>query len=195
MKLVKYVSKKETNLGRFGIVKKGVSISVTEEEYKGIKNDDRFELVEKELTEEEIVASKVAKPYGTSVFDLRTIPWEKDNLAKILEARMSKSIVLKIIEALKEVGAPVREISRHETRITLADAIIECALLCKWNELTPDERLSLPSSDKVKATPPKPKEEAPKDEDKVETPKENPEQPKKTKVARKRKRSSKKKKA
>lgn len=159
MRSVTYTAEKGANIGRFGVIDKGQRINVTEHEFLGIKEDPRFKLNPEKHSPEVLVAAKVSQPYGTHGFDLRTVPWSKPNLFRIMEARFSKCRLLKIIAAMNEVGAPVTPLSEHAHRTTLVDSIIESAILCGWTILANDEIARLPIFYDVQAKP-KPKAQA-----------------------------------
>jgi hypothetical protein len=160
MKSVTYIAEDKTDLGRFGVVSKGTTIKVNEQEFQGIKGDPRFKVVPPKLTEEDRVAASVAKPYGTPAFDLRTIPWFKPNLFRILESRFSKNRISVIAGAMRTVGAPVRETSEHDIRTALVDSVVEAADLCGWTAMTAGAIASLPLHSEVKAKPSGTKPEA-----------------------------------
>jgi hypothetical protein len=188
MKRVTYVSKTPVNLGRFGQVHKGQVLDLYEHEWLGVEGDKRFDYKPAEYSKAELQAASDAMPYGTPVFDLRTIPWDYRNLFTSLEARSGKKRLLKIIAAMRHVGAPVREVSQHEPRTLLVDAIVEAAALCGWLSLTKYDLHALPDSNpstKPKATP------KPKPEPKAAEPASEPEATQPTKPARRRTRRKK----
>ena len=144
MKKVTYVSDNPVNLGRFGVIEKNQTLEVTEHEWLGIKNDARFKHRTPKYNESTLEAASRAMPYATHPFDLRTIPWGYDNLFTMLEARHNKLSLAKLIEGLVAVGAPVRDVSIHEHRMLIVDAILESAYLCGWHKLTKEELHALP---------------------------------------------------
>ena len=147
MKEAEYIDKKDVNLGRFGVVKKGDVIQFTEHEWSGVRDDERFRHKPTEYDEPTLARAAHVLPWGAPAFDLRTIPWSYKNLFVTLEARSNKRSLLKIIEALKYIGAPLRPVHAGEQRIFLVDSIIECGELCGWLELDNQELLLLPDYD------------------------------------------------
>lgn len=150
MKEATYIGDNEVNLGRFGLVKTGQTISLTEQEWPGIESDCRFKLKKVSLSEAVSKAAKKALPYGTSKFDLRTVPWGNKNLFRILESRANKDTLFKVIAALRIVGAPVREVGNSERRVFIVDAVVECGRICGWDKMGKKEVEALPPFDLTK---------------------------------------------
>ena len=146
MKTVKYLGE-DVNLGRFGNIVTDQIIDMTELEWAYIvKNGDsyRYTLLDIPLSGEELKQALKIKPYGTDIFDLRTIPWENENLPKSLEARFSTRDLLKVVTALSIIGAKVRNLPDMERRFLVADAIVECGDYHQWSKLSKEDRMILP---------------------------------------------------
>ena len=157
MKKVTYVSDTSVNLGRFGVIKKGQTLEITEQEWLGIEGDARFKYTPTEYPKEVLEAASRAMPYGTHMFDLRTIPWGYKKLFTMLEARHNKLSLAKLREGMIAVGAPLRDVSIHTQRMHIVDAIIESAYLCGWCSLTKGELNALPKLEDAPKQPRKPK--------------------------------------
>lgn len=146
MKKIKYVGSGVDCLGRFDEVKNGDILSMYEHEYDCVKDDPNFKNLTPELSAEEKRIALRVKPCGTTYYDLRSIAWENPNLCKYLTARMSKHALVKIINAINEIGGYITSSDVHDNREALVDKIVEASRNMEWNKLTIDDRQALPSS-------------------------------------------------
>lgn len=142
MKQVIYQGEGAT-IGRFGAVKKGQKLELYEYEFQGIKDDPAFKDVSVKLSAEELEIAQRIKPLGCKTFDLRTIPWEKRTIAKLITARFSKTSLIRVINAINEVGGVIDVNTAHVSRNGLVDIILCAASTMGWNKLSKHERLSL----------------------------------------------------
>jgi len=150
MRRVKYEGK-ASNIGRFGNVKKGDVLELTEMEWSDIRAEAHFQLIDQPLSKEEReIAARIA-PWGNGYFDLRTIPWENPNLPRQLLARAPKTRLVSILDAVKQNGGTVAEGYREMgERLWLVDAVMAAATLHGWTELTMEQRTNLPTFEERK---------------------------------------------
>lgn len=151
MKKVQYIGE-STNLSRFGRVKKGDKLDFYEKEWDAIckdkaKNKKRYKELSEPISKDERLIAEKIKPLGTPKFDLRSVPWEHRNLISILESRMSKARLVKMVYAINAIGGIISESTVHDTRAMLVDRIVEAARIMGWDKLTKVERLALPKWD------------------------------------------------
>lgn len=143
MRQLKYLGSK-TSIGRFGIVNYGDIIEATEDEYACVKGDKRFKLVGGSVNGESKVLAAGLLPFGTNYFDLRTIPWEAENVSARLNARFSRYQLKCVIEAMKFIGAVVPEVDLEGDKIFIVDAIVTAAYNMRWDSLSEQLRHKLP---------------------------------------------------
>jgi len=154
MKVLKYIGE-DTNLGRFGIVKKNQTLTMSEREFASINGDKRFvfkgtrrtEFNPKNTTNESVAAKAVrkdqvknhkgktefkSKPAETKSYDLTKINWSDRRLAYALDAK-SKRDVQRIAKALGETGVEVESTNRLKKR-RIVDNIIEASIREGWRK-------------------------------------------------------------
>lgn len=146
MKNVEYLGPK-VDLGRFGKVKKGAKLQLTEQEWGTVKDNEDYKLLDPPQSEEELRQALKIKPWATQEFDLRSIPWDHTNLFNILVARSSTKDLRKVTSAMETVGAKVRVLDSYETRFNVVDAIIECSNYHQWHKLSREDRDALDKYD------------------------------------------------
>lgn len=142
MRQLKYLGSK-TSIGRFGIVNYGDIIEATEDEYACVKGDKRFKLVGGSVNGESKALAAGLLPFGTNYFDLRTIPWEAENVSARLNARFSRYQLKCVIEAMKFIGAVVPEVDLEGDKIFIVDAIVTAAYNMRWDSLSEQLRHKL----------------------------------------------------
>lgn len=146
MKKVEYLGPTIDCLGRFDRVKKGDILEMLEYEYDCVAGDPKFKNLTPELSKEEKSIATKVKPCGTTQFDLRSIAWESPNLIKHLTARLSKQMLVKVINSINEIGGYIKSSDAQDNRERLVDRIVESSRAMEWDKLTIDIRQSLPAS-------------------------------------------------
>lgn len=146
MKRVKYTGDGRA-IGRFGYVAPKTILNLTEAEYDCVKDDGNYKLLDGKYSDDEIAIARKIKPLGTHSFDLRTIPWEEHNLSRKLTARFSRGKLLKIIDAIVELGGVIDKADMHSQRIFIVDSIIAASRLMGWDMISYAERMALPVYD------------------------------------------------
>ncbi len=152
MKKVQYIGDTVNTLSRFGQVKKGDKLDLYEKEWDLICKDEvaaksNYKIITKPVSKEERVIAEKIKPLGTPRFDLRSVPWEHSKIINILESRVSKLRLVKMVGAINDIGGVISKSSVHDTRAMLVDRIVEGARLMGWTKLSKVERLALPKWD------------------------------------------------
>lgn len=143
MRDVKYTGE-DQHIGRFGNVVKGQRLNLTEGEWRCVKDDKRYKLIGGTVDDGERRLSPLVLPFGTSAFDLRTIPWESPNVSDRLCARASRRHLQSVAEAMEFVGVALPPIDFNDDKIFIVDAIITAALNAGWDKLGDGPRLRLP---------------------------------------------------
>ena len=142
MKSVQYVGEEEVSLSRFGLIKKNARLDLYEWEWDDVKDDSQFKLLSPVPSKNEMELAAKVRPIATPSFDLRTVPWESDTLYKSLSARMSKTVLVKLLRAINEAGGYVEESDNWENRNVLIDRIISAARSMGWGAYTKEQRLA-----------------------------------------------------
>jgi hypothetical protein len=142
MKQVQYIGEKGINYARIGILNGGEKLDLYEWEWLAEKDGSSFKLLTPPYSEQELEVAKAVKPTGSRFFDLRTIPWESPKLRSLFSSRMSSTVLMKIINAINDVGGNITQSSRGEHKNVLIDRIFEAAYLMGWNKYTKEERLA-----------------------------------------------------
>jgi hypothetical protein len=143
MRTVKYVGEPK-NIGRFGEVKKGQELVLTEGEWDCVAEDAAYKLLSGDVTSEAMKLGEGILPIGTPVFDLRTIPWENPNVFNRLTARASRNQLRAIIDAMRLGGAVVTEPNYDGEKLFVVDAIISASKNMQWHRYTETQRLQMP---------------------------------------------------
>lgn len=119
------------NLSRFGEVKSGQQLELTEQEFGTVEGDPNYKLINdfKFRTAE----FTPPLPGPTPHYDLRRIDWTNPRLAQKMDKR-GKSELLNIGRAMKEIGLAVDVATRFEKRV-LVDSIIQEARDSGWLEI------------------------------------------------------------
>ena len=117
-----------------------------ENEYDSLRGEPDYKLLTPELSVDEKAIATRVKPVGTQIFDLRTIAWENGNLGKYLTARMSKQMLIKIIQAINDIGGYIEKSDVNDSREMLVDRIVTACRTMDWNKISIEERQSLPAS-------------------------------------------------
>jgi len=143
MRTVKYVGEPK-NIGRFGEVKKGQELVLTEGEWDCVEQDNAYKLLSGDVTSEAMKLGEGILPIGTPVFDLRTIPWENPNVFNRLTARASRNQLRGIIDAMRLAGAVVTEPNYDGEKLFVVDAIIAASKNMQWHRYTETQRLQMP---------------------------------------------------
>jgi uncharacterized protein with WD repeat len=142
MKSVQYLDAETLSLSRFGVINTGAKLDLYEWEWDDINDDPKFKLLTPTPSKDEVELAAKVKPVATPSFDLRTVPWENPELYKSLSARMSKTVLIKLIRGINEAGGYVEDSSVGENRNALIDKIISAARTMSWGKYTKEERLS-----------------------------------------------------
>lgn len=143
MRSVKYIGE-TTNIGRFGQVKKGSVILVTEEEYGCVLGNPDYKLIESDVNAEAMELANGILPMGTPLFDLRTIPWENPKVSMRLAARASRNQLKSIVDSMRLAGAVVPEPDYDGDKIFVVDAIVTASRNMLWDKFTEEQRLQMP---------------------------------------------------
>ena len=143
MRTVKYVGEPK-NIGRFGEVKKGQELVLTEGEWDCVEQDPAYKLLSGDVNSEAMSLGDGVLPIGTPVFDLRTIPWENPNVFNRLTARASRNQLRGIIDAMRLAGAVVTEPNYDGEKLFVVDAIIAASKNMQWHRYTETQRLQMP---------------------------------------------------
>lgn len=145
MKQVQYIGEKGINYARIGILYGGEKVELYEWEWLAEKGGSNFKLLTPPYSEQELEVARSVKPTGSRFFDLRTIPWENPKLRSLFSARMSSSVLMKVINAINDVGGNIAQSSRGEHKNVLIDRIFEAAYFMGWDKYTKEERLAFRS--------------------------------------------------
>jgi hypothetical protein len=143
MRTIKYVGEPK-NIGRFGEVKKGQELALTEGEWDCVFDNPDFKLVGGDVNEEASELAKGILPIGTPIFDLRTLPWENPNIFNRLTARASRNQLRSIIEAMRLAGAVVTEPNYDGEKLFVVDAIVAASRNMQWHLYTETQRMEMP---------------------------------------------------
>lgn len=144
MRTIKYNGESK-NIGRFGFVKKGQQISLTEGEWLCVRESKDYKLVGGDVTAEAIELAKGTLPFGTPLCDLRTIPWENERLSERLSARFSRKQLAEILESMRLVGAAIPEVNMDQDKLFIVDAVVTASVIMGWPALGEDVRVRLPA--------------------------------------------------
>lgn len=135
MHKVKYVGQ-PCNIGRFGRVETGAELRLYEQEFLTVQNNSDFEDLGT-LHPLPTHNGVQTLPWGTALFDLRTIKWNSDRLHRHLN-KLSDSRVRRLANAMNLLGLPVANApvcSKEE----ILDSVMHFAALEKWTELSREE--------------------------------------------------------
>jgi hypothetical protein len=143
MRTVKYVGEPK-NIGRFGDVKKGQELVLTEGEWDCVSLDPSYKLIDGDVTDEAMRLAAGILPIGTPIFDLRTVPWENPNVFNRLTARASRNQLRGMIEAMRLAGAVVTEPDYDGEKLFVVDAIISASKNMRWDCYTEQQRMRMP---------------------------------------------------
>lgn len=138
MKTVEY-SGPPLPLGRFGTIEDGAIIPVSEAEFAGIRDDERFKLLSRRKPPRDIA------PEGTPFFDLRNIQWSHPKLMRNLASK-GKSTLLNIVHAMNSLGCEL-VVTVHDNSPLIADAIYTEAVALGWTKLTKEDLRALGQSE------------------------------------------------
>lgn len=144
MRQVKYKGG-ERHIGRFGVVKKGSILEVNEGEWDDIADNPEFAVISSTVSETDSKLGANILPFGTPIYDLRTVQWESPRLFQSLMARESRQRLNRMIQAMTMLGAVVEICGDGADKMYLADAIVSSAKNMGWTALDQNTRMSLPA--------------------------------------------------
>jgi hypothetical protein len=129
MRVMEYAGKPE-RIGRFGRVKTGELLEMTEQEANEALRSDQWTAVDSPHVEAE--DHDIPRPRKTKEFDLTTVDWANHRLSRHL-SRQSRTTLWKMAKAVEEVtGRNNIPYGPMESSDRTIDGICEAARLMKW---------------------------------------------------------------
>lgn len=139
MREMRYDGPTVESLGRFGRVRAGDTLQLTEAEYKGVADSPHWRQVN--VAEFEAERSG-AIPQPTRYWDLRAIHWDSPRLSRVMAAK-GKPTLRKIARAMLSVGVRGVLCDRAFRAKEIADSICAAAAVEGWTEMTRARREEL----------------------------------------------------
>ena len=129
---LEYVAEEPDRVGRFGLLKKGDIIKVSEEEYVTGINADCFRPVRERLVgqDPDLEVEKVVPGSSTS-FNLQTIDWTRGNLFRRLKMR-NRIVLGRIAKAIEEQTGDALVYGPRFTRTQIAESILGAVRRQGW---------------------------------------------------------------